>query len=498
MSHPPLATHRLTKDYTGTRALDGVSITFEPGKVGALVGRNGAGKSTLLKLLAGAVRPTAGEILLDGRPLRLRSPQGALANGIAAVYQELSLVPQLSVGENILIGRLPKRRAPLGLAIDWRELWRRALAIVETLGLDLDVRASVSSLGLAQRQMVEIARAMSFDPAVVLLDEPTSGLASAEVETLFRFIRALAARGVVIVYVTHRLAELGEIADSVTVLRDGRLAATIPAGDATPGRLVALMFEGESPAPREVRRTASGDIVLEAKGLTVAGRLFDVDLALARGEVLGIAGMLGSGRTELLMALFGAIRLDRGEIRVEGRRVTPRGPADMTQRGLALVPEDRQRQGLAVALSTRENFSLASLARLGRRGFIRRAFERRALGPIARELEIQLADPEAPVSLLSGGNQQKVVVGKWLAAGPKVILFDEPTRGIDVRAKGEIFKAVRRLAREGIASIFVSSEREELPEVCDRVLVLRAGRIAAELGADAMSLDRLFSLSMQA
>jgi ribose transport system ATP-binding protein len=552
MIAPVLETRLLGKTYPGTRALDRVSLAFEGGRVAALVGRNGAGKSTLVKILSGAVPPSDGEVLLDGRSAVFRSPGDAKDAGIATVHQELSLVPGLSAAENILFGRFPRRRGLAAAAIDWRKLNETASQMLSAIGVPIDPRETVSRLSLAQQQVLEIARAVHAEARVILLDEPSSGLSRSEVEMLFRLVRTLAGRGVAVVYVTHRLAELAEIADTVTAFRDGRHVGTIPASEASPARLVELMFgetapgspgsqdrqaggafgtraalesatasgaEGPvaaaepraespaAPAPTASRPPAGAPAVspaLEVRGLTLAGRLHDIAFTLGRGEILGIAGMLGSGRTETLSTIVGALRADGGEIVVHGpagvrtlpaSRTTPR---IMRSLGVALVPENRQVQGLVAGMSVLDNICLASLGRIARGGVITRALQRRAAAPLVRDLEISAPSLDAPVSALSGGNQQKVVIAKWLARSPRVMLFDEPTRGIDVQAKAQVFGILRGLAASGIGSIVVSSELEELLDVCHRIVVIRHGRIVGEASPEGLSLDGLLSLCMEA
>ncbi len=496
MPPPALQTRRLRKVYPGTVALDDVSLSIESGKVSALVGKNGAGKSTLVKILGGAIQPTSGDVLLRGGRVALRSPREALALGIATVHQELSLVPDLSVAENILLGRLPVRKTIVGPIIDRRALHDRAAAALSELGARIDPRVAAGRLSVAEQQLVEIARAMSFRPAVLMLDEPTSALALAEVRRLFELVRTLADAGAAVIYITHRLQELRDIADSVTVLRDGWLAGRIPIAEAAPKTLVDLMFGGLAPAARSAPPPKTGEEVLAVKDLHVADRLAGVDLTLRTGEIVGIAGMLGSGRTELLMSIFGAIPIQGGEILVAGAAVPSPSPRRMKRLGIGLTPEKRKEQGIVPSMSIRDNACLAALDRVSRRGVIATAAQRRLVDENVRDLHIRAGDLAQPVSVLSGGNQQKVVIGNWLSTRPRVMLFDEPTRGIDVQAKQQIFQIIWELGRRGIACLFVSSELEELLEVCDRILVLRDGRIAAEVLPSETSLARLFELCM--
>ena len=489
-----LAVVGMRKEYPGTVALDDVSMRFDGGRVHALLGKNGAGKSTLVKILAGTVAPTRGMINVNGRAVSLRSAQDAFDQGIATVYQELSLVPGLTVGENILLGRLPRKHRCM---IDWAETFRRAQAVLNRMRVQLDPRAIVGSLSVGQQQIVEIAKAMSFVPSVLMLDEPTSALAHHETETLFSLVRGLADQGVVIIYITHRLQELGRIADTITVLRDGRLAGVLEAKDATPDAIVRMMF-GETVARQAPGEAAAGARpVLEARGLGRRGAFHDVSFVLREGEVLGIAGMLGSGRTELLRALFGAEPYDTGTLLINDVPVPPCDPAAMKRRGLGYTPEDRKAHALVQSLSVRANTCLTSLDRIARHGVIWRGDEAAITRGLIDRLAIAVPDIEDAVGTLSGGNQQKVVIGKWLNAAPRVLLLDEPTRGIDVQAKEQIFKIVADLSAKGIASIVVSSEIEELFEICHRILVMKHGMIVEDAAPAAIGADELYIRCME-
>ncbi|MCY3023406.1 MAG: sugar ABC transporter ATP-binding protein [Planctomycetota bacterium] len=487
-----LQTENIRKEYPGTVALDNVSVSFDGGKVHALIGKNGAGKSTLVKIFAGAVQPTSGRILVDGQPVVLRSPRDAFAQGIATVYQEMSLVPGLSVAENILLGRLPHKKVLGASVIDWPAVFARARAVLDGMQVSLDVRRQVGDLGMAQQQIVEIAKAMSFNPSVIMFDEPTSALAQHETQTLFGLIRTLAAKGVVIVYITHRLQELPLIADTVTVVRDGRYIGTAAMAQATPQTIVQMMFGEVVQKERPADLKAGTEPVLQVRGLGQKGKFHDVNFTLYRGEVLGIAGMLGSGRTELLRALFGAEAFDAGEIVIGGRSVRTVTPSLMKDLGVAFTPENRKEQALVQILSTRANLCLASLDRISTLGFTTRRRERSVVNRLVARLSVRMPDTEQPVSSLSGGNQQKVVVGKWLNTEPRVILFDEPTRGIDVQAKQQIFQIMWDLSRQGISSLFVSSELEELLEVCHRILIMKKGTLRGEVQPGTLSVDELF------
>jgi ribose transport system ATP-binding protein len=492
-----LQTIDLRKVYPGTEALRGVSIGFAGGKVHALIGKNGAGKSTLVKILSGAVEPTSGQLLVDGQAVRLQGPKDAFHKGIATVYQEMSLVPELTVAENILLGRLP-RRGPGKVLVDWAEVHRRSRAVLDRMNVRLDVEAKVAGLSVAQQQIVEIARAMSFSPAVLMLDEPTSALGYHEVEGLFGLVRQLAGQGVAVVYITHRLNELKEIADTVSVLRDGQLVGTIDAQQADAAKLVEMMFGQTVPKSRPADLKVAPEPVLEVQNLSKQGELDDVSFTLHRGEVLGLAGMLGSGRTELLMSIFGAEPADSGRIVVGGREIARPSPRRMKKAGIALAPENRKEHGLVLLLNTSDNMSLAGLDRLSTGGVMRKDRQRRMVRDFVERLQIAVADVGQSVASLSGGNQQKVVIGNWLNTTPQILLLDEPTRGIDVQAKQQVFQIIWDLSRSGISSLVVSSELEELLEVCHRILIMQKGRIVGEVRPEGVSLERLFAQCIEA
>ena len=498
MSGHSLQTRNIRKEYPGTTALDGVSVTFDGGKVHALIGKNGAGKSTLVKIFAGSVQPTGGTILVDGAPVELRSPSDAFAKGIATVYQEMSLVPEMTVAENIFLGRWPRRTGLLRSVVDWRAIADAAQRVLDGMQVSLDLRANAGDLGMAQQQIVEIAKAMSFNPSVLMLDEPTSALARHETDQLFRLVRQLADRGVVILYITHRLQELGRIADTVTALRDGRCAGSMPMAEATPDMIAHMMFGEVARGGRPADLGAAGAPVMRVRGLGRAGKFHDVNFELRAGEVLGIAGMLGSGRTELLRGIFGADPCGAGTIEIDGRTARPSSPAEMKELGLAFTPENRKEHALVQILSTRANVCLSSLQSIAPAGITTRARERAVVQPLLERLRVKLPDMEQPVAALSGGNQQKVVVAKWLNTDPRIILFDEPTRGIDVQAKRQIFEIMWDLSRRGVACLFVSSELEELVEVCHRILIMRHGTIVDQVFPEALTAEELAVRCMDA
>jgi ribose transport system ATP-binding protein len=493
-----LEIENITKVFPGTVALKDFSARFEGGKVHALIGKNGSGKSTLVKICSGAQQPTSGTIKVDGKTVTMRVPTDAFAVGLAVVYQELSLIPEITVVENILLGRLPRRKGVRRLSIDWAAAHAEAGEILTSVGADIPLKAKVKSLSIGQQQVVEIAKAMSFHPSVLILDEPTSALARHETESLFRVIRNLKEKGVAILYVTHRLHELYSIADSVTVLRDGRYVGSIEMEKATPQVIVDMMFGEAMQKKRPMNLGYSPQVVLEVKNLARGTRFKDVGFVLHKGEILGIAGMLGSGRTELLRCIFGIDPFDPGgEILVDGVAVRKPSPILMKRLGVAMTPENRKKEGIIESLSVHANLCLASMQSIARRHFISRSREKPFVDGPVEKLGIKVADTANLISSLSGGNQQKVVVGNWLNTVPKIILFDEPSRGIDVFAKQQIFQIMWDLSNDGISSIFVSTELEELIEVCHRILVMKNGQIFREVKADEVTIDQLYAICME-
>lgn len=487
-----LNVRNITKVFPGTVALKDVSISFESGKVNALIGKNGSGKSTLVKIINGAYIPDGGSLDIDGTPMSFSNPADAFAQGIATVYQEMSLIPGLTVAENVLLGRYEYR----GGFVDWKRTYARAQALLDEMGIELPLREPVVNLSVWQTQVVEIAKAMSCRPKVLLLDEPTSALAQHEIRTLFKLIRELKKKDVIIIYITHRIQELWEIADTSTVLRDGVLAGSIRMADAHPQEVLKLMFGDVELRQRPRDLSVSEETILEVKSLTREPWFHEVSFTLKKGEILGIAGMLGSGRTELLRTIFGADPRDSGSIELEGERIEHPSPRVLRKRGLAFAPEDRKNQGLVQILSIRDNLCHACLDKVSPGGFVNRGMETQYADRQVEALQIKSPGMNFPMTTLSGGNQQKVVVGKWLNAEPKVIILDEPSRGIDVKAKQQIFQIIWDQSRRGIASIVVSSELEELLEVCHRILIMRLGCFVGEVHPEDVTIEQLYSLCM--
>mgnify|MGYP000120849058 CR=1 FL=1 len=472
---PALRLVGVHKAFPGVWALRGVDLEVHPGEIHILLGENGAGKSTLLRIAGGAVPKDAGEMHVFGRRVELRGVWHARQLGIGMVHQELSLIPDLSVAENVALGQWPRGRVGL---VEWRALRRTAKAALDALGVHLDLDRPVRSLSLAEQQLVEIARVLSLNARILLLDEPTSALGEAERQRLFRVLRDLRDRGLAVLYTSHRLVEVAQIGDRVSVLRDGQAAGTFRVGEVDEEELVRCMV-GRTLGDRFPKAQAAlGPPRLEVQGLW-AGRLADVSFTVRAGEVLGVFGLRGSGRTTLARALFGLEPILRGTVRVEGRPVALRSPGDAVRAGLGYVTEDR-RQSLVPALPVAPNVTLASLRRFTRLGLLNSKAERACADRLVGELGVHPPDLDRPVSLFSGGNQQKVVLARWLASGVRALVLDEPTRGIDVGAKREVFALLGNLVRQGVGVLLLSSEIPELLAVADRILVLRAGRVTAE------------------
>jgi ABC-type sugar transport system ATPase subunit len=474
----PLEVRGISKSFAGVRVLGDVSLAVRPGEVHALLGENGAGKSTLIKVMAGLHQPDQGEILVAGRSVRFATPREAHAAGIATVHQELLLFPELTVAENIFLGQAPKRKWGV---LDWGEMRRRARRLLDSLdSRELDVDARVGSLSVANRQRVEIARALSQEARVVIMDEPTAALAAGDVDRLMEIVRKLKARGVAIIYVSHRLPEVFALADRATVLRDGAYVGTLDIAEVDEDRLVSMMVGRVIDRLYPEKQGADGEVVLELRGMGYRTAVRDVALSLRAGEILGLAGLVGSGRTELALTIFGITPATAGVIVVDGNPVSIASPGSARDIGIAYIPEDRGQQGLIRSYSVAENVALVILRRLVR-GF--RIDSARLLEEARRAIRrfgIRTRGPGQIVQELSGGNQQKVVLGKWLATNPRILIMDEPTRGIDVGAKAEIHLLMRKLASEGVAILMISSELPEVLGMSDRVLAMNGGRIVAE------------------
>ncbi len=498
---PLLLMRGVTKSFPGVRALDDVNLSLTPGRLVALVGENGAGKSTLMSVLAGVIQPDSGDIQLEGRTVRFAGTRHAREQGIAAIFQELSLAPNLTVAENIWLGAEPKTRVG---RIDYAKMNQAARLLLERLGLQISPEALVSSLRVAQQQGVEIARAISAQARVLIMDEPTSALGRAETERLLRLICDLKQAGVAIVYITHKFEELPYIADEIAVMRDGRLLTQAPYGSLSQQDVIRLMVGREATSSSGHSVPASAEPALTITRMSVrhpARRseflVREVSLEVRRGEIVGLFGLVGAGRTELLEAIFGACAVDAtGEIRVGGNPVQVRSPAEAVRVGLALTPEDCKRDGLVLDMTSRENAALAHNGLRHGLSFLSTRAETELASPFLRRLGFRSALVASPARNLSGGNQQKIVLAKWLAVKPKVLLLDEPTRGIDVGAKEEFYQCIRELAREGMAILFASSELPEVISLADRTIVLCEGAQAGAFDRNDSTPERLLTAAL--
>lgn len=485
----------ITKSFSGVNALSGVSLTLEPGEVHALVGENGAGKSTLIKIMTGAYRREGGEMWLEGRRVEFRSPEEAQSAGVVAVYQEVNLLAFRSVAENIYLGREPRR---FGF-IDWKRMNLEARELLERLGLKIDPRTTLGSLNIALRQMVAIARGVSFGARVVVLDEPTSSLTEHEVSILYDVIRRLKAEGRTVVYISHRFDELYAICDRVTILRDGKFVATHRLSGLEKVDLVCLMLgkrreelrQGVTRFDHDSVGLEEAEPLLRARNLKRGRKPNHVTLQVGRGEIVGLAGLLGSGRTETVRAIFGADPLEEGEVYLEGKPLGLRGPSDAIRAGLAFLSEDRKAEGIIPELSVRDNMTLVALPALARFGIVSPARQREIVERFIERLGIRAAGADQKIRELSGGNQQKVLLARWLCKNPKFLILDEPTRGIDIGAKGEIQALINELAKTGLGVLMISSELEELVEGSSRVIVMRDGEGVAELRGEDISQDSI-------
>lgn len=489
---PALEMRGIDKSFAGNIVLSNVGFAAQSGEVHALVGENGAGKSTLMKILSGVHQPDAGEIAIDGKPVHFSRPADALAAGVAMIYQELSLAPHLTVAENIFLGREPRRFNAL---IDHKTTNERAAALLADYGFKLNPKSKVSRLSAAKRQLVEITRAIVEAKRVIVMDEPTSSLTTHEVDELFRLIRDLKSRGLAIIYISHRLEELEEIADRLTILRDGNVVYTGSWGQISTDEMIRHMAGRELKEIFPPRNAQIGPVKLKVNGFSRDGAFSDVTFVARAGEVVGIAGLAGAGRTELVEAVFGAHPPDRGEVLVDGERLAPQRPSKSVVEGLTLLTEDRKRTGLCLSLPVTTNVTLANVKSIVRGGRLNRKLELDATNGYIRNLHIQPPQPYKAVARFSGGNQQKVVLARWLHAKTRVFLLDEPTRGVDVAARSEIYRAINELAESGAAIVMVSSDLPELLGMADRILVMRRGKLVAEVPANTASQEEILKFA---
>jgi ABC-type sugar transport system ATPase subunit len=492
---PFVSIRGLTKHYPGARALEDVSLDLRRGEVHALIGENGAGKSTLIKALSGATQPTAGQVLIDGEPVSFASPAEARRRGVVAIFQELAIEPYMNVSANVTLGDEPVR----GPFLNRRRADQRAAEVLDRLGAtSVRPRANAGALTTGQKQLVEIARAVAIDAPLIIMDEPTASLPGSDADNLLRIVRELRDSGSTVVFVSHRLDEIRAVADRVTVLRNGRHVATEQADEMPVNRMIQLMVgrpvdEVYLPPSAE----PSDDVVFRASGLTRAGAFADVSFEVRRGEVLGFSGLIGAGRTEVMRAIAGADPIDSGSVELDGRPLRIRRPSDAIRAGIAYLPEDRKEQGLVLTLSGRENMALASLPSFSPRGLVRRRRIREHTDAMSKRLRIR-GDIDAPAKTLSGGNQQKLVIGKWMMSDCRLLIFDEPTRGIDVGAKPEVYREMHELAARGAAVVIVSSELPEVMNTSHRMVVMSGGRITDRLERDEFDEQRILEAAFAA
>lgn len=484
-----LTLKNITKEFPGVKALDDVTINIERGTIHGLVGENGAGKSTLIKVLAGIYQTNKGEIILDGKPCRFNSPIEARRAGISVVHQEIKLAEPLSVAENMFLGNVQLKN---GL-VDWKGMRRRAREIVEDLGMDIDINAQVSSLTVAKKQIVEIMHAINNNSRILIMDEPSAVLTDRELEVMFRIVKQLRDKGITIIYISHRLDEIFGLCSNVSVLRDGRHIDTIPVASIDRQGLINMMVGREmgQEYPKEVGNV--GGTILEVKNLS-RGILQDISFEVKSGEVFGISGLVGAGRTELARAILGIDKPESGEVYVRGKKVHYRTFADAIRDGLGLIPEDRKLQGLVQIMSVKRNTTLVNMKRVLRAGVISSSLEEKLSKEYADKLHVVTPSMETEVQYLSGGNQQKVVIAKWLFQNSEILFLDEPTRGIDVGAKAEIYRLINRMAKEGKTIIMISSEMPELLGMCDRIMVMHEGHKMGELNAAEATQAKIMAL----
>lgn len=490
---PLLEMRGVSKSFPGVKALDQVDLTVYPGEVLALVGENGAGKSTLMKILSGIHKMDEGEIFFEGKPIHIRDPLSSQKAGISIIYQELNVLNNLSIAENLFLGREPLR--PNGL-VDHARAHREARTLLDEVKLPLDTRTVVSQLSTAQKQMVEVAKALSFNARLIIMDEPTSSLTDTETQTLFEIIRRLRARGVAIVFISHRMVELFQISDRVAVMRDGQMVDTMITADTTEAEIISAMVGRDVDNLYDKAQAPIGEVVLEVRGLNTKDQLRDISFQLRAGEILGFAGLVGAGRSEVMRALFGIDPRQSGEIYVRGQKADINNTVDALRYGIGFVPEDRKEQGLVLDMTVKKNMSLAALDRLSRGWFIDKPRETDTVNNFVDKLRVKTPSIDQTVKNLSGGNQQKVVIAKWMANEPDILILDEPTRGIDVGAKKEIHRLMSELANQGVAIIMISSELPEIIGMSDRIIVMHEGRIKGELTHRPVTQEEIMRLAV--
>ena len=472
-----LELENVSKAFPGVQALNKINFNLKKGEVHSLVGENGAGKSTLLKILAGAYKKDTGTIILDGTKAEITDPRQALDMGISVIYQEFNLIPNLSIAENIFIGRAPRKNSAF---IDFGKLYEESRLFLKKIGMKKNAKTYVSELSVAEQQMVEIAKSLSFSAKIIIMDEPTSALTESEKETLFKIIRELKEKEVSIIFISHIIEEVLEISDRITVLRDGNHVGTVNAKDTTPRKIVQMMVGRELKDFYPKTAVKRGKIVLEVKKLTKKSKYEDISFRLHEGEVLGFAGLVGAGRAEVMRGIFGIETPDGGEIHIKGNKVKVNSLFETIKMKMGFVPEDRREEGLILSRSVKDNINITKLSGINRHGFIKQKDEEEIANEYCKRLKIRTPDNKQIVQNLSGGNQQKIVIAKWLAINPKILILDDPTRGIDVGAKNEIYSLINTLAKEKIGIILISSELPEILNISDRILVMREGKITGE------------------
>jgi ribose transport system ATP-binding protein len=496
MTQPLVQMQGISKRFLGVKALDAVDFEVYPGEIVGLLGENGAGKSTLIKILSGVYQPDAGSIQMQGQPVQIGSPHAAQQLGIATIYQELALVPYLSVAENIFLNREPRRVAAIGM-VDFTAMEREAERLLASLSVQIAGNKKVAELTVAAQQMVEIARAISRQASLILMDEPTSALSSRETQALLGLMRRLQASGVAVVFISHRLEEIRQVVDRVVVMRDGQRVATMPGAEASDERIIRAMV-GRAVGLFPKTSAEIGDVALEVSRLSGRNGVQDVSLTVRRGEIVGLAGLIGAGRTETVRLICGADPKTNGTVQIDGRPVRIRTPADAVRHGIGWVPEDRKQQGLVLGMDVKQNITLAVLKRISTvLGAIDTRQERAIAAQYVQRLAIATPSIAKVVGELSGGNQQKVVLAKWLASQPKILILDEPTRGIDVGAKAEVHALMSQLARQGIAILMISSELPEIMGMSDRVIVMCQGRVTGEFERQELSQEKIMSCATQ-
>lgn len=486
-TQPIMSVRNIDKAFGGVQALKEVDFDIYPGEVHALIGENGAGKSTLIKIITGVYQPDRGEILLDDKPVQFADPREAQSAAIAAIYQEPNLFPDLDIAENIYVGRQPKKMG----RVDWSQMYKDAENLLESLGLKLDVRTKARTLSVAQQQMVEVARALSLNARVLIMDEPTSSLTLSEVEDLFNITRKLRDQGTALVFISHRLEELFALADRVTILRDGNYIGTRMIDNVTHEELIKMMVGRSLHLLYPKEDVQIGDVVLEVKNLSAVGQYEDISFDVRAGEILGVYGLVGAGRTEIARALFGTEPATSGQIVIDGKPVTIRTPQQAMELGIAYVPEDRKMHGLILPMSISNNITLCVLQQIVKGTWINNKKESLTAQDLVQQLSVKASNVWQKAQELSGGNQQKVVLSKWLATKPRILILDEPTRGIDVGAKMEVHQLLGQLALDGVAIIMISSELPEILGMSDRILVIREGQLGGQFNREEATQEKL-------